>query len=333
MEVYENTLLKVCVFGYLVGGFLHLLGLVLLCKVRMSLQNQQVILTNIAIIEMLFGFLNGTLECVSQFFPQRLCRAFQLVHLCLVSFLLTIYHLVMLHLILDRFCDIWFHLRYPLMFTKQRLKVVLASLWLVSAIFALTTVLISYCQNDHFQALRYMMYCQGTLDIMIVIGAIATYTYLFCKVKTIISSEASLTTTNNSNNNNNNNNNNNSNNNNNITGKGSVARKFLVPCIMIATFIGFMITSACLATVSHMKSEYAFSVDLYALANVFAICGIVSDAFIYILLQRDVRNLLKSTLKSFTMPPLFPVKTMNIQNQMNSHTTLKENTSSVNTFD
>ena len=72
-----------------------------------------------------------------------------------------------------------------------------------------------------------------------------------------------------------------------------MVQKFLVPMAMIGTYIVFNITAAIMAMVAYKQNNR----DLFYVANLVMIIGALSDATIYILMQRDVKLLLLRKLK------------------------------------
>ena len=273
-----KILMKLSIWGYFCGGIVHLVGLYILHKVKINLINQRLLLINVAVIEMLFGILQTVLNILQPYLSHSF--VFGLIDLCCICLLLTMYHLAMLHLTLDRLFDIYLHIKYPTVFQKEKLVRIIAFLWAASTTTAMGMVLLALTKHNISITLKYVMLVQISMDFIIIISFIVTYAYLFYKVKTLVQEHARVSGFNRG------------------ISRTNVKEKFIVPCVMVLTYIAFMFTSGILATLSHVKSAKPGVPDilLYSIANFLVIFGIISDAVIYIFLQRDNRDFILSCI-------------------------------------
>ena len=190
----------------------------------------------------------------------------------------------MIYLICDRAFDIYFHMRYPLYFTQQTTKRVLVALWIVCAIFALLMVPMEKFKIQPAVQIILSIFFIGT-EVLIVVTAMITYSYLYIKVRQILANSHVLAHSGNT--------------------RQSQISKFLLPCLIIATYLIFNLTGIVLMFYSRIGLKGSSSLtksSLSEIAHLFWILGWISDGAIYIFLQKSVRKRLKSVFKKSISP-------------------------------
>ena len=101
--------------------------------------------------------------------------------------------LVMFHLILDRFADIYLHMRYQLIFTRDRVVKIVSALWTFAFVYGTVTALLAVWGNNsedpmkvksnYIQSYNYVVLIA---DATIATVAVITYLYSYCKVSSIV---------------------------------------------------------------------------------------------------------------------------------------------------
>ena len=159
--------------------------------------------------------------------------------------------LVVLHIIIDRFIDIKLSIKYPLYITLKKLQSIVISMWMISVIFALLWTII--LKLDVLKLSSWYAYVSAFIvlaDILIVVSAVVTYTYLFSRVRkfTHTNGQQDLTRT------------------------SLIIRKFKIPCLMVLTFIMFNVSGTVLRVCG-----------IRDIPHVLDLLGWCSDSYLYIL--------------------------------------------------
>ena len=163
----------VFIAGFGIVALLHSLGIYLLHEVKTNLFNQKVLVINLALSEFLFslhqvflhsvsisGYWNSTLTCIDIF---------------MICLLYSVIRLIVLHIILDRFADIYLNVKYSLYMDSKKTKFIVTAGWILSAILAATlTVLFSYQYLFTHQIWRIIDTAIIILDLVILISAISS---------------------------------------------------------------------------------------------------------------------------------------------------------------
>ena len=255
--------LEIKISGYCLVAALHIVGLVLLHKAKLQIQNQKIILMNLSVSEMLFCLFESFYFLNELVWSSETLK-YVIVGITSISFLNV--RFAMFHFIIDRFLDIWLNLKYPLYFSKKILTIIIITQWILS--FILVVVMITLL---NFKVIGWytVQIVRLSMDIIIVIAALITFPYLFVKVKNAIHL--------------------------NVGQERKQNRIFIallklkVPMLMVITYIAFNTTySIFVFTWSYSgKSSFTF--------EILDICGWGSDVFIYVFLQKRVRRLLLSS--------------------------------------
>ena len=272
----------------LITSSIHLVGIALLCKTQSDLQNQTIIMINLSLTEMLFcinlciPFIGKIALDEEEWDELKYLKSFNL-GIDMSTFIVN--KMVMLYLIIDRFLDIKLHMKYPLYFTKTRVTRILCLFWLLGAVYGGT-------QGTLFQqkiipskvAWRNHNFVSMSLDIVITVVTISTYAYFLYKVRSMLRIDQ--------------NNNSNHSNSKNKSAKRHYTSKFIIPFLILATYLVFNVTSSILFVLRRLPGSWSSSsLLLLQVAWLIETMGFLSDALLYIFLQRHVRTLLASKLR------------------------------------
>ena len=140
--------------------------------------------------------------------------------------------------------------------------------WTFSLCFGLMHMLIW-----NFEDINITIYSDILLDVLVIVISIIINVYFFRKLKSMIRPTSSI----------------------NIRENGSrILFKLKIPCLMVLTFIIFNASATILIFLGEMMD---LTEQLKLVFNIFDMVGWCSDALIYILLQRRVRQMLVSICK------------------------------------
>ena len=250
----------------------HSIGLVVLMRVKSAAVNQRIIIINLALTEILF--------CANQLAYYAAKNIFHRPSIPLVKVNQTvrpIFHtankLVMIHLTLDRFADIYLSLKYALYFSRKQVIKILGAIWIASIAYGVILGIIMEVFTPHgeYPTINYKVnfFVSVVLDIFITLSAVCTYSYLFHKVRNIMTRDITL---------------------NNTKNRSTHPRiKFLIPLLMIATYLAFNVTGTFIQTVAEKKGERE-RILLIHIAWFMIGFGYLTDAALYVFLQKDVRS-------------------------------------------
>ena len=259
------------VVGFSLACLLHLAGFTLLYHVKMKLENQRLILLNMAASECFACFMQ-TVEWVRVKVVKYTTKEIVGHPYCYVERFWTyssyiIMKLLMLYLICDRFLNIHLVVKYGVLFHKGTVRKIISSLWLVAGILAIILDISFHCAADAGILILFF-----ALDLMVAISATLTYIYFYFKVRTSTAfrkdnAPAILQSR-----------------------KKKEQHKFLVPFVMVLAYIVFNCTSTLLFTTMHFSKGLAeVTVQImHEIAVLSMIIGCIADAVIYTLLQKDV---------------------------------------------
>ena len=237
----------------------------------MRLVNQRMITLNLALAEMMNSF--SQVAFSSRFLHGH--KDFFCLFLTIVAVVAN--KLIMIYLIVDRFLDIHFHMQYPLYFTKEKISKVLMSLWVVSLATALILTLLARFVYSFLVINSFVIYIYFIMDLIITAAALVAYFYLYL---TISRSNRKLQRNGNK--------------------KERILSKFTVPFLIIASYLVFNVTGMALIMVVFIDRTHHMKMTLHSFGIYLIALGIISDAFIYVFLQKDIRNGLRKVLQPFT---------------------------------
>ena len=256
--------------GYSVAFFCHLIGLILLKTVKVAIVNQRIIIINLALSEML----SSCLQVVSSILALNQIRSKALLFFIATCGLVTKF--IMLHLIMDRAIVVRFHLKYQIYFTKNRVKLVSFLLWFLSAFVSLGFILVAEIYLSYLKVNVIIIFTYLGIDSLIVISSVATYAYLFfvtVKSEKNLNGSCRKNTT-------------------------KILSKYKVPCLITATYIVFNFTGMVLVVMVFLERRpNRPMLVMYSISVSLVIIGTISDCFIYVILQRNLRQYLCRMLK------------------------------------
>ena len=251
----------------------HIVGLLVLIRVKTPNANQKVIIINLAFTEMLFCLnrvINLAWKNIMGGRNVNRVKAIMTVRL----FFFTANKAVMLYLILDRFLDIFLHLKYALYFTKKKIVVILAIAWTICAIYSISLGVVDsllYPLNYPKLHRKFNIPVSLVLDGLIVVSATITYLYFYFKVKAIHKTERGSSEN---------------------QGQSS-SFKFKIPFLLVTTYIMFNVVG----TIVVLAGDKGRNIYLLRLSGWnLIVLGYLSDGLLYVFMQKDVRKLLYEKL-------------------------------------
>ena len=267
---------KMIVSGYTLVTTFHALGFFLLYKTKGELPNQRIITMNLALVEMLYCLSQISFIVFDWTNAHFFIRGIIYGQVFLEVFIFCTIRLIILHLIIDRFLDVWLNLKYPVYINKKSLLITIAVLWFIGISLGLTLALYAHLDIKKLaNCFRIIKVLHLALDITIIVTSLATHIYFFTKVKRITQGTSNQRRRRSS-------------------SSINIWFKLKIPSLMVLTFIFFNTTSTILKYIDYM---YLASAKIKMTFNILDLCGWCSDAFIYILMQRRVRRLLFSMFR------------------------------------
>ena len=112
--------------GHSLPTALHMVGILLLYKIKGGVRNQRVITLNLAIAEMLFCLVNVIILIIS-LMNMSLSSRYIVNLYCLFGPLFCVIRFAILHIIIDRFLYIWLNIKYPIYLSSRNLKIIIIS--------------------------------------------------------------------------------------------------------------------------------------------------------------------------------------------------------------
>ena len=266
------------VAGYCLVALLHGIGFFLLYHAKIEQENQKMILLNFALCELAISiFKIFSLPFNSN--TDRTCyignnsnSVTEYVAKGVIISLLAVYQLSLIHQTMDRFLDVCLHMRYNAIVTKKRTVYLLSSYWVVGILLGVTEILLGVYVFPFFTIWKIATSTWIAAGVLITLNAIVTYSYFLCKVRKVHKKQASFHTQR-------------------YQHRGALHSslgKFKVPFLMVLTYILLNFLSAILATVGHNIC----SDSMYYTAEMIFVGGLVCDSFIYVFLQKEVRQIL-----------------------------------------
>ena len=265
-------MLAILIAVYALLALLNLAALLLMHKAKWDLPNQRRLTMNLALTEMCCCCYMAIRFSI--FLKDNWSEDWSKVDTFVTGLFYTEHRFTLLHIITDRFMEVFMNMKYPLYMSTKKLTRMMISLWVVAFSFALICLIVRLL-NHRNASLHMLLYTISGLDVIIFILALVTYTYFYLKVKKIKRTardsnglpqqELSL-----------------------------VWKKFRLPCYISITYIAFNLTSALLiAKAYYHKGEeknYNEYKKLMYIAVVLDLAGFLSDNIIYLVLNKNVRR-------------------------------------------
>ena len=258
---------------YAVVAMLHFVGLILLFKVENEIPNQTLLTKNLAVAEMLFCLNSVVLFSVLPNVNDLSVKLYLFKILTATDILFyTEIRCSMLHLIFDRFLEIYLNIKYPLYMSPKKVLLLIVVHWGVSVICGIISFVTNFVDNF----VDFTLILSMVLDIMILISFIATYIYFYITVRRLRGLEARDAGQPAE------------------SGLDLLIKKFKLPCYIVATYICFNFTSTIMFTTAEHLHNVKDKKTLHKFGLIPTIVGLTSDAFIYVFANRNVRKLLNS---------------------------------------
>ena len=267
---------------FLIAGFLHTFGLVLLGRVKPSQyfnSIQRFYLINLSICELFISVENSVLEFILRVTssdgqtPDILNRLMDIG-----SF--TWFIGLMILMTTDRFFTVLYPLRYPVYWTDHKAKIAVGCLLLCSTTFALIYAFLPF---DKKTLSLYRAYYWMIFLILFLVVVLGTYSYIIKRISTLSRMDAIPSSSNNNNNNNN------------ARAHSRFKRSLIVPSLIIGTFILLWAVPFVISFIG-IYIKVNISAGVWQFAIIIFGLGFVSDALTYIFLQPGVRRMLKKML-------------------------------------
>ena len=230
--------------------------------------NQRCLIINLMIVEFSFSFVQIVLTCQELAwvtFAKEIVFSLFFLRLVIAFVYIAIMHCICS----DRLFEVYFHLTYPLKFTKKRANIAVASIWLFGIVFALILTLLSQYRYSLKQISEFAFYFFFATDIAFVFVAVSTYAYLYAKFRHVskLLQEQSKRFQ-----------------------HSFKSPKFLLPCVIILSYLLFDITGAFLSVIAALLNVQSYIYRKIAL--ILLAMGILSDCATYILINPNVRKML-----------------------------------------
>ena len=279
-----SVLIKLHTAGFSILAVLHSTALLLLCKSRWELKNQKLLAVNLVLVEMLYIYCMVIINSIDLSDTEYSTP----LHLTTVFFSTLMYteiRMAVLHIIMDRFMEIFLNIKYPIYMSLKRMKSIVVCSWTLCAIFA-SAATACFAQGKIIIAHTMVDLRSLILDTVILISAVTTYSYFYSTVKKIQKRERRTSTLPNE------------------IGSSLVIQKFKLPCFIVSTYIMFNFTSTIIAKASEYAKTQEKQNLILDISVLFAIAGFFADIFIYVLVNKNVRRLLflkRRTLRTFLL--------------------------------
>ena len=269
-------------------AILHSFGFFLLNKIKFQPANQRLILLHLSAVEMTYCFAlcicYTLLACLPSEKHGRIYQSYLWLN---VSFNLLLRCLIM-YVIIDRTLDIFLHMKYPVIFTRNRVIGMICALWLLAFLSGSATLLLEifYIKNiskiSFHASVTYVV-----IDTVLFLVSLSSFVYLFSKVRAILADinknslsqceSASLRT--------------------------SLSKKLKIPVCIISTYLVFNFTGDILylyqEQIKKKNPDHHQISILTDIVYVLWFFGLISDCVIYVFLQRNIRGYLQVLLSPY----------------------------------
>ena len=278
MAILDGNFEIAYISGYSLSTILHSIGLYLLISTKGLLENQRIVTINLAVSELCSSVYQVIMKIIENHSGDEHDLSAFLIDACFSILLFSNIRFVFIHLLLDRFLDIHLNIKYTVYFTKARLIMIVCGVWTFCAVFAITMTLICKYVTGFSFLKQFFGFTFFLLDVLIVVLAVITYSYMFMKVNQIMRSEmihfpaASR-----------------------ARARKTTRQKFMIPCLMVLTYVLLNVTAEVIIMIEkHVNNRKSWNYA-HNVAHLLIILGWISDSVIYIFAQRGIRKKLKKT--------------------------------------
>ena len=277
-----DEMLEVLIAAYALLSLLNVAALLLMYKTKWDLPNQYRLTMNLAVTEMCCCCYMAIRFSI--LLAENWREDWSKVDTFVSGLFYAEHRFNLLHIIADRFMEIYTNVKYPLYMSTKKLTRIIGSLWLLAFSFALTCLILRLTGQPN-TSLRITVFTISGLDVLIFLFAVGTYTYFYLKVRRIKISarrndgspqqELSL-----------------------------VWKKFKLPCYIALTYVLFNLTSTLTIAKAYYQKHQKRNLDEYSrlmyIAVILDLVGFLSDTLIYLFLNKNVRKQLLSTFRLHT---------------------------------
>ena len=247
-----------------------MLGIILLSKAKPPPENQRLILINLSIIEILYAF-----WYIPTLYNEPEQLAWKLTDDFLWVLIHTVFQLLILTIITDKFAGVYLNLKYQVVCTNQRIRCLLVSFWIFGATFASLIILMELFLFPREQVQNYYEFSYLSFDVFIAVNLILQFIYLFRKVQQIRRQYTTVHILN-------------------MHIQTRPVPKFMIPTVIVGTYVLCCLSSSIIWTMISLKEEHSeVEEHLMYFAAFLEATAIISDALTYILLQKRIRVYLK----------------------------------------
>ena len=247
---------------YAFSAIVQIIGVYVLYHTNNLRVTQRIILINIGICHITYSI------CCICDFSKMIWNSQELIgNPSLQVVILALNYILLMHyLSIDRMLEIYLHLKYPILVTKQISYFVIILLWLISLLLAFIVLLVT-CFYPNLKE-RLSMYILSIMIWSVVCTALLIYSYMYRKWTSLRRNVPRI--------------------------KQSTQRNsnvFLIPFLIVFTFTSFQGSGSVLMMIQITVELSAIGKSLLECVAymLFAFAGI-SDALIYIFLRKDIRK-------------------------------------------
>ena len=183
----KSLALVLHIAGYAIPAILHSIGIILLYKSKGELPNQRLVTLNLAVSEMLYCWLSVIHYAIVLQSSLTTSKYYQAIYVFFHTTLFATIRFTMFHIIIDRYFDIRLNLKYLVYLNKKILIRIIIFQWVLAIFITLLSIALLYYKVVSPYTFRYAtIIVTLCIDIIIIITAFSTFTYLFIKVKSAL---------------------------------------------------------------------------------------------------------------------------------------------------
>ena len=299
----------------LVNILLHTTGIYLLsCLYERNVRKvQQIYFINLSFVECIINVLE-LVKLIRDIVPfsESNEKTYDMVVTYISIFQYTcfaiIFYFIMVYITMDRLMEIVLHIKYPIYWNENKAKRLLQGTWIFLCLTATTVLLVDKYKTYPWKEICFK-YVFTTLDFGFLIFTVSTYCFIFQKYKQSrvlpfqrVNKKIGLHQ--------------------NFVIIRSVFRKskFKIPVLLVITFIVFVIIPDITYLLVAVINRVSFHAELQAACWISYAVSNFADAWIYIFLQRDVRQLLlkKLHINNRFNGTIFPFSTSEVKTTQNN---------------
>ena len=294
----DETFLKVFLGGYIFSLTLHIVGLYFIYHVQTKLRNQRLIIMNLAAANILNSILQ-IMRNILRMVNYRISGSAEYIEEFLRILCFTIYTIIVIYLAADRVLAIHLHMRYSQYFHRRHVIIILAVLWVSCALYSLILVLIAFIVYSIEAIQDFHLYFFFVLENMTTIFALATFIYLYTKVKRSEKIMLKMFGLDNYR----------------LTRQKRMVNKLFLPCALIFTYIIFFEPASIIVML--LAHGGLYMKYMHEVVTILMLLGYISDAVVYLFLNKDVRD----SWVQVALKPILSSRKLNLKYDNNNNST------------